>query len=80
MKRLVLVLLLVSAAPPPAEHKVNAAFRAAFGNPDSVLLKKQGQLKEDVKYTPGDLVDTPFDAIKSATRHCEFLCQSIGDL
>jgi len=63
LKRLVLALLLVGAAPPPAEHKVNAAFRAAFGNPDSAVLKKQGQLKEDVKYTPGDLVDTPFGPV-----------------
>ena len=63
MKRLVLALLLVSTAASAAEHKVNAAFRAAFGKPDSVVLKKQGQLKEDIKYTPGDLIDAPFGPV-----------------
>ncbi len=63
MKRLVLALLLVSTAASAAEHKLNAAFRAAFGKPDSVVLKKQGQLKEDIKYTPGDLIDAPFGPV-----------------
>lgn len=63
MIRPLLALLLISSAPPPAEHKVNAAFRAAFGKPDSVVLKKQGPLKEDVKYTPGDLIQAPFGPV-----------------
>ena len=53
------------AAPKPAaapEKPIDAAFRAAFGKPGSALLKKQGQLKEDVKYTPGDLVQAPLGA------------------
>jgi hypothetical protein len=64
MNRVVLALALVSiAVPASAQHKVNAAFKAAFGKPDSVLLKKQGQLKETIQYTPGDLVDTPFGPV-----------------
>jgi hypothetical protein len=64
MHRAVLALIFVSiAVPASAQHKVNTAFKAAFGKPDSVLLKKQGQLKEDIKYTPGDLVETPFGPV-----------------
>ena len=48
---------------PVAEKPINAAFRAAFGKGDSVILKKQGRLKEDVKYTPGELVDAPFGKV-----------------
>lgn len=46
-----------------AEDPLAAAFRAAFGKNNSVLLKKQGVLKENIKYTPGDLVDTPFGPV-----------------
>jgi len=53
MKRLILALILVSTAASGAEKPVAAAFHAAFGKTDSVVLKKQGQLKENVKYTPG---------------------------
>ena len=76
MKRIVLALLLVSTAafagkpkpaekPAPAPEKpLDAAFSAAFGkNKGSVLLKKQGQLKEDVRYTPGDLVQAPWGPV-----------------
>ena len=77
MKRWFVALLLVSAAasvagkPKPAAEKPSAApekplaaaFRAAFGSKDSAVLKKQGQLKEDVKYTPGELVDTSFGPV-----------------
>lgn len=63
MKRLVLALLFVSTTASAAEHRLAAAFRAAFGKPDSVLLKKQGPLKEDIKYTPGDVVDAPFGLV-----------------
>ena len=79
MKRIVLTLLLISAAsiamakPKPAttkpaaaagpEKPTPAAFRAAFGKGDSVVIKKQGRLKEDVKYTPGELVQTPFGPV-----------------
>ena len=48
--------------PAPLREADRRRFRAAFGKPGSVLLKKQGQLKEDVKYTPGDLVQAPFGA------------------
>lgn len=50
--------------PAPAPTKpINAAFQAAFGSPSSAMLKKQGRLKEDVKYTPGELVDTSFGKV-----------------
>ena len=63
MKRAVLALLLVSTAASGANKQLAAAFQAAFGKGDSVVLKKQGQLKEDVKYTPGDLVQAPFGPV-----------------
>lgn len=76
MKRVVLALILASCAasasakparkPPAAEvpeKPTAAAFHAAFGKGDSVILKKQGQLKEDVKYTPGELVQAPFGPV-----------------
>lgn len=63
MKRLVLALMLVSSAAYGAEKPIAAAFHAAFGRNDSIVLKKQGQLKEDVKYTPGELVQTAFGPV-----------------
>lgn len=63
MKRLVLALIFVSATASAAEKPVAAAFHAAFGKGDSVVLKKQGQLKETVKYTPGELVQAPFGPV-----------------
>ena len=63
MKRVVLALLLISTAASGANKQLAAAFHAAFGKGDSVVLKKQGELKEDVKYTPGDLVDAPFGPV-----------------
>ena len=63
MKRLILALFLVSSAAYGAEKPVAAAFHAAFGKGDSVVLKKQGKLKEDVKYTPGELVQAPFGPV-----------------
>jgi hypothetical protein len=63
MKRVVLALLLVCAPASAAADQVADAFRAAFGKPESVVLKKQGQLKESVKYTPGDLVNAPFGPV-----------------
>jgi len=63
MKRVVLALLLVSTSAYAADDPLAAAFRAAFGKPQSVVLKKQGQLKENVKYTPGDLVNAPFGPV-----------------
>jgi hypothetical protein len=72
MKRVVLALILVSCAAPAAakpksapvaEKPTEAAFHAAFGKGDSVVLKKQGQLKENVKYTPGELVQAPFGPV-----------------
>ena len=78
MKRVVIGLLLLAAAAPagskppkPAAEKpapapkkpINAAFEAAFGTAGSAILKKQGHLKENVKYTPGELVDAPFGKV-----------------
>jgi hypothetical protein len=63
MKRVVLALLLVSTSAYAADDQLTAAFRAAFGKPESVVLKKQGQLKESVKYTPGDLINAPFGPV-----------------
>lgn len=63
MKRLFLALILVSTTAWGAEKPVAAAFHAAFGKGDSALLKKQGQLKENVKYTPGELVQAPFGPV-----------------
>ena len=78
MKRILVALLVVCvgaslpAKPKPAaaqkpaapEKPIDTAFRAAFGKNDgSVLLKKQGQLKEDVKYTPGDLLQAPWGPV-----------------
>lgn len=63
MKRVILALIVVSTAASGAEKPVAAAFHAAFGKTDSVVLKKQGQLKENVKYTPGELVQAPFGPV-----------------
>jgi len=72
MHRAVLALILASCAVPAAakpapapapEKPTAAAFHAAFGKGDSVLLKKQGQLKETIKYTPGELVQAPFGPV-----------------
>jgi hypothetical protein len=72
MNRAVLALILASfaapaaakpAAAPAPEKPTLAAFHAAFGKGESVLLKKQGQLKENVKYTPGELVQAPFGPV-----------------
>lgn len=63
MKHMVLALIFVSAAASGAEKPVAAAFHAAFGKGDSVVLKKQGQLKENVKYTPGELFQAPFGPV-----------------
>jgi len=77
MKKVAIAFLLVSAVtaaggkPKPAASKpaaepekpTAAAFHAAFGKGDAVILKKQGPLKEDVKYTPGNLVDAPFGPV-----------------
>jgi hypothetical protein len=40
-----------------------AAFRAAFGRSGSAILKRQGQMSETVKYTPGALVEAPFGPV-----------------
>ena len=66
MKRVFLGLFLfsVSTAAPAADADLIAAFTAAFGkNKGSVVLKKQGPAKEDVRYAPGDLVDTSFGTV-----------------
>jgi hypothetical protein len=56
-------LFLSSTAAPAADDQLAAAFRVAFGNGGSVVLKKQGQMKESVRYTPGDLVNAPFGTV-----------------
>ena len=63
MKRVRLALLLAAIAAPAAADQVDTAFHAAFGKNGSVLLKKQGHLNENVKYTPGDLVQAPFGPV-----------------
>ena len=64
MKRVVFALLLLSIpAPAAADKQLQAAFHAAFGKDGSAIVKKQGQLKEDVKYTPGDLYDAAFGTV-----------------
>jgi hypothetical protein len=63
MKRVVLALLLVSAPAYAADRQLAEAFHAAFGKEGSVVLKKQGQLKENITYTPGELVNTSFGTV-----------------
>jgi hypothetical protein len=63
MKRVVLALLLVSTPAFAADKQLTEAFHAAFGKGDSAVLKKQGQLKENVKYTPGELISAPFGTV-----------------
>jgi hypothetical protein len=63
MKCAFLAMLLVSTAASAADDQLAAAFRAAFGKNGSVVLKRQGELKESVRYTPGDLVDAPFGPV-----------------
>jgi hypothetical protein len=63
MKYFALALLLVSTAASAADQRLAGAFRAAFGKNASVILKNQGTLKESVKYTPGDLVDTAWGPV-----------------
>jgi hypothetical protein len=63
MKQAFLALLLVSTAAPAADEQLAAAFRAAFGKGTTVVLKGQGEMKESVRYTAGDLVDAPFGPV-----------------
>jgi hypothetical protein len=66
MKRVFLGLFLVSVstAARAADDDLAAAFTAAFGkNKGSVVLKKQGPAKENIRYVPGDLVDTSFGPV-----------------
>jgi len=55
--------LLSSTAAPAADEQLAAAFRVAFGKGGAVVLKRQGEMKENVKYTPGDLVNAPFGPV-----------------
>ena len=63
MRLAFLALLLLSTAAAAADTQLAEAFRAAFGKGASVVLKKQGELKENVRYSPGDLVDAPFGTV-----------------
>jgi hypothetical protein len=58
---LIAALALLAAA--HADAQTAAAFRAAFGKSGSVVLKRQGELNESVRYKPGALVETPFGAV-----------------
>jgi hypothetical protein len=57
---LIVALALLAAA---ADPQLSSAFRAAFGKSNSVVLKRQGQMEETVKYTPGALVQAPFGPV-----------------
>jgi hypothetical protein len=63
MKQAFLALLLFSTVASAADEQLAAAFRAAFGTGGAVVLKRQGEMKENVRYTPGDLVNAPFGPI-----------------
>ncbi len=63
MKRLLFAIVLLSSSAGAVDKQAAAAFRAAFGKEGSVLLKKQGPLKENIKYTPGELVQAPFGPV-----------------
>jgi hypothetical protein len=52
--------LLAAAAVDP---QTAAAFRAAFGKNGSVILKRQGQMSESVRYRPGAVVEAPFGSV-----------------
>jgi hypothetical protein len=56
----ILALALLAAA---ADPQLSSAFRAAFGKTGSVTFKRQGQMEETVKYTPGALVQAPFGPV-----------------
>ncbi|MBV8909052.1 MAG: hypothetical protein JOZ20_08640 [Sphingomonas sp.] len=58
-----LSLLLASGAGAKTDLGANGAFVAAFGKSGSVILKRQGEYKETVKYTPGALVEAPFGPV-----------------
>ncbi len=57
---MIAALALLAAAVDP---QTAAAFRVAFGRSGSVVLKRQGELKESVRYTPGRLIETPFGPV-----------------
>jgi len=63
MKRVVIALLLVSVPAYAADKQLAEAFHAAFGKDGSAVFKKQGQLKENITYTPGELVSTSFGTV-----------------
>ena len=63
MRLAFLALFLLSTAAAAADTQLAEAFRVAFGKGASVVLKKQGELKENVRYSPGDLVDAPFGTV-----------------
>lgn len=58
-----LALLCVGAAAAKIDPQTTAAFRVAFGKSGSVILKRQGEYQETVKYTPGALVEAPFGPV-----------------
>jgi len=58
-----LSLLLASGAGARTDPAANSAFTVAFGKSGSVVLKRQGEYKETVKYTPGALVEAPFGPV-----------------
>jgi hypothetical protein len=60
---LFLVLLIATSATARADPQTAAAFRAAFGKSGSVIFKRQGEMKESVRYTPGALIEAPFGPV-----------------
>lgn len=58
-----LALLVAAAASSRTDTQTANAFRAAFGKFGSATLKRQGELKETVKYRPGALVEAPFGPV-----------------
>jgi hypothetical protein len=63
LRLIALALLAVAAAPARIDSQATAAFRAAFGKNGSAILKRQGEYKETIKYTPGALVNAPFGPV-----------------
>jgi hypothetical protein len=57
---LIAALALLAAAIDP---QAAAAFRTAFGKSGSVILKRQGEMSESVRYKPGALVMAPFGPV-----------------
>jgi hypothetical protein len=58
-----ILVLLSTTAHARTDPQAAAAFRAAFGKSGSIILKRQGEMSESVRYKPGALVDAPFGPV-----------------